>query len=372
MDRSIWHFQRTRFAEQVIANYEWTNTQTLFSPRRTGKTQFVMRDLVPAAESSGLTPVYVDMWANRNEPAESLVQSLRRAHEQFTVPRSRTMRTLKQPVTGVRVLGTGLSLGPVHESNEPDNPLSKIAFWLESLLGVIDGEILLIVDEAQSMATAPDGGDVAAALRSVLQIHDQAVLAFFTGSSQHNLARLLDDASAPFYQFGQRLNLPRMEREFSDFICERFEHAAPHLSLDRTALYDALCALDHMPGPFVEMVKNMLMAGDNEVSAFLAAERAAVDDRVEAMIESRKLSLRELAVAARIAHGLPYSSRAALDYCETIEGTGQRLLGAQVQRCLNKLINAGLVDRGYGHGEVFIATSAFGEYLRRRFKKPAE
>ena len=372
MDRSIWHFHRRVFAERVIANYEWTHTQTLFSPRRTGKTQFVMRDLVPAAEARGLTPVYVDMWANRNETAESLVQSLRRAHEQLTAPQSRTMRTLKQPVTSVRVLGTGVSLGPAHEAGEPDNPLSRIAFWLESLLDAISGEILLIVDEAQSMATAPDGGDAAAALRSVLQIHDQTLLAFFTGSSQHNLARLLDDASAPFYQFGQRLNLPRMEREFSDFIGERFEYAAPHLPLDRAALYEALRALDHMPGPFVEMGKNMLMAGDNEIPTFLAAERAAVDDRVEAMIESRKLSLRELAVAARIAHGLPYSSRAALAYCEAIEGTGQKLRGAQAQRCLNKLTDAGLVDRGYGHGEVFIATSAFAEYLRRRYEKPAE
>lgn len=46
-----WHFPRKDLTENVLTAYETgpSNTLTLFAPRRMGKTEFVLYDLIPAA-----------------------------------------------------------------------------------------------------------------------------------------------------------------------------------------------------------------------------------------------------------------------------------------------------------------------------------
>ena len=50
---------------------------TLFAPRRYGKTEFLLRDLVPEAEISGYRVVYASMWASRTHPLAALNNALK-------------------------------------------------------------------------------------------------------------------------------------------------------------------------------------------------------------------------------------------------------------------------------------------------------
>jgi len=51
MSNSPWHFPRKDFADRVMQSFVsgGSTALTLFAPRRTGKTQFLIHDLAPAA-----------------------------------------------------------------------------------------------------------------------------------------------------------------------------------------------------------------------------------------------------------------------------------------------------------------------------------
>jgi hypothetical protein len=49
---------------------------TLFAPRRQGKTQFVIHELLPGARELGWFAARIDLWRNRDDPALGLVEGL--------------------------------------------------------------------------------------------------------------------------------------------------------------------------------------------------------------------------------------------------------------------------------------------------------
>lgn len=51
-----WHFSRQELASQTLPVLSSGPAQalTLFAPRRTGKTEFLLKDLAPLAEESGI------------------------------------------------------------------------------------------------------------------------------------------------------------------------------------------------------------------------------------------------------------------------------------------------------------------------------
>lgn len=164
----------------------------------------MLKDLIPAAEKAGYAPLFVDMWMHRANAGLALVEALRQAYRQLTVPRSKSMQTLKQPVTSMQVLGMGITLDQLPEPGEPAEDMSRIAYWMARVLDMSNRPILLTIDEAQSMAVEPNGGSVAATLRSLLQQNDDRIRVFFTGSSQHNLSRLGGASAGRWGRYGVR------------------------------------------------------------------------------------------------------------------------------------------------------------------------
>ena len=55
-----WHFGRDELATQTLSLLSSGPAQalTLFAPRRTGKTEFLLKDLAPHAESEGHRVIY--------------------------------------------------------------------------------------------------------------------------------------------------------------------------------------------------------------------------------------------------------------------------------------------------------------------------
>jgi len=367
MERDPWHYPRKSFAQLVINNYQAIRALTLYSPRRTGKTAFVLGDLVPSAIAANLTPIYVDLWSNQQNTARAIISMLRRSYVELTVADTRAGRTLQQPVERIQALGFGVTLGELPEPDEPDDDLSRIEYWFHKVLDASGRPVLLIVDEAQQIALDPQGDAVAGALRSVLQTQAHRLLAFFTGSSQHNLAAMFDDARAPFYQFGQQLRLPALERDFTDHVATCFETIATTLELDRDKLFAAFEALDCRPGPFREMTDGLLVANSDDIDAYLEQQKTDDRQRVELMLENRSLSIRETLVAARVAHGCEYASLRARQYYARYENKVKPLNAGLVDRAVKRLCEANIIDRGRGHGALRIASSALADLLRERF-----
>ncbi|PTB96028.1 hypothetical protein C9993_09970, partial [Marinobacter sp. Z-F4-2] len=61
-----WHFPRRELTDQFLSTFASgvSNTLTLFAPRRMGKTEFILFDLIPEAHEQDYRPIYVSFWDN--------------------------------------------------------------------------------------------------------------------------------------------------------------------------------------------------------------------------------------------------------------------------------------------------------------------
>lgn len=372
MERDPWYFSRREFANQLLASYGAIQTHTLYSPRRTGKTYFIHGDLVPAALAANLVPIYIDLWIHKRDVGVAIVNALRRAHTDITRPATRIGRSLAQPVTRVEAFGFGITLADTPDPAEPADKLSRIGYWFNRVVDATDKRVLLIVDEAQQIALDSDGDAVGAALRSLLQMYAGRVWAFFTGSSQHNLALMFDDAKAPFYEFGQRMGMPKLGPEFVEHLADRFEETARHLSLDRVRLIEIYESLDRRPGPIRDLLTVMLRAGSHDIEPYAETMRADEQARAELLLAQRELTPIELHVLARLACGRPYTSMAARRYYATITGAANPVNAGTVARVVSRMSEAGLIDRVGGRGKPRIALASVREYLTSHYPQDAD
>ena len=81
MASDAWHFPRRDFAARVLALLTAGPAQalTLFGARRTGKTEFLLKDLAVAAEARGHRVIYASFWQASLSPAAVLLHALETA-----------------------------------------------------------------------------------------------------------------------------------------------------------------------------------------------------------------------------------------------------------------------------------------------------
>ena len=66
-----------------------------------------------------------------------------------------------------------------------------------------------------------------ATLRAVLHKRRDDILAVFTGSSQEGLARLMNTAGAPLYQFVRIIDFPFLGDDFLRLLVDHFRKVHP-------------------------------------------------------------------------------------------------------------------------------------------------
>ena len=59
-----WHYARPELAKKYLDLFEigLTSARGLFARRRMGKTEFLKKDFIPAAEKKGYVVVYTNLW----------------------------------------------------------------------------------------------------------------------------------------------------------------------------------------------------------------------------------------------------------------------------------------------------------------------
>jgi len=72
------YYPRPDLVEKVgtVLGSGLTDAVTMFAARRMGKTEFVQRDLAPAAQAWGWHYCYVDLWRRRDDPEHGLIEAI--------------------------------------------------------------------------------------------------------------------------------------------------------------------------------------------------------------------------------------------------------------------------------------------------------
>lgn len=216
-----WHFARPQLAARILGDLydRGVLRQAYFGRRRIGKTEFLNRDLLPAAREKGVYTVYCSMWEIAPQPHLALVHALRRASAD-------SPGLLQRLSVSGGLSGVSLSLAPASDARPQPVTASDLiqvseafADWLQQLRGQ---PALLVLDEIQHLATDTGFSPFATQLRTLLDQAGEQLRVIFTGSSQADLRRLFQDPRAAFYNFTQVVDFPLLGDDFVEHLCQTY------------------------------------------------------------------------------------------------------------------------------------------------------
>jgi hypothetical protein len=335
----------------------------LFAPRRVGKTFFLDHDLAPKAKEAGMLPVYADLWLHKSAPLEAVNHALEEALDDLLVPQTHLGKLARTPVKKIGVLGASVDLG-----DEPQRRLlqESAALRLDALVTRLarqhKGQVLLMLDEVQTLSEAPDGVSLIASLRAVLHKRREDVGAVFTGSSQEGLARLMTTAGAPMYQFAQILDFPFLGDDFLMLLAEHFTKVHPGKTLALDALHDGFQSIGFKPALMRDVVKAMSAEGITDVARgidnYMASDHQVAIWR--ALLNS--VDAFDQGVLVVVAKGQPPLSQATLETLAAIPGAKPTI--SKVRSSIEKLKRNGLLSKTAGG--TTIDDPLFAEFLRKK------
>jgi len=302
-----WHFPRTDLTDKVLAAYDsgLSNTLTLFAPRRMGKTEFVLYDLIPGAAKRGYAPVYVSFWDNKDDPAAALLQAINTALTESSWWERATNKLAGGRVS-LRATAAGAIEGTVEvnkgEPKAPDSDtLATLRTRFRSLLKKHD-RILLCLDEVQHLATKPAFENLIFFLRTLLDENRESIRVMYTGSSRDDLRKLFSKRKAALFQSSSQIDLPELGSAFVNHMRDCYMEA----SKVEFSLHDGLVAfqvLNHVPSQFRSLLEIMILNGYTDIVNTAALERDSQIEDSNYPNTWRSLKSIDQAILNWIAHG---------------------------------------------------------------------
>ena len=335
----------------------------LFAPRRVGKTFFLDHDLAPEAKAARLVPVYADLWLHKSAPLEAVNHALEEALDDLLVPASSIGKVAKTPVKKMGLLGASVDLGDEPQRRTlPQAAALRLDALVTRLARQHKGQVLLMLDEVQALGDAPDGVSMVATLRAVLHKRREEVCAVFTGSSQEGLARLMNTAGAPMYQFAQIIDFPILGDEFLRLLAEHFAKVHAGKKLELGELHDGFRQIGFKPALMRDVVKAMSAEGVTDVKRGVENYMASDHQVAIWLALLNSVDAFEQGVLVAVAKGQPPLSQATLKRLEAIPGAKPTI--SRVRSSIEKLKRSGLLSKN-AVGTT-IDDPLFAEFLLKR------
>lgn len=238
---------------------------TLISPRRLGKTGLIWNVFHHIqSENKDAICLYIDIFPTQNQ--HDLVNMLGAAVFNNALSRGKAFgkKVMKflgalRPVVGVDTM-TGLPNVTLNTDPTQAEMSLKSIF---SLLGNLDKEVFVAIDEFQQITEYPESG-TEALLRSHIQfLHN--VHFIFSGSKKHMMSEMFLSPKRPFYQSTDIMNLLPLEEEtYYEFANGFFEGKGGHL--DREVFHELYATFDGYTW-YIQSVLNRLYENFKKVDA---------------------------------------------------------------------------------------------------------
>jgi hypothetical protein len=228
----------------------------LYSPRRYGKTGLIRHVFEQFAKKRGMRMVFADIYA-ASDAHEFNVILLNAVHEALNPTPKLFLKNAMAWFSALRpvVQFDELSGQPSITLERSDH--RKEAATTREIFRILNEQkhtIFLAIDEFQQVATFPDV-QMDAVIRTELQ-RSPNVHCIFSGSQQHILQDLFNNAAKPFYGSADQVELHRIDRDvYADFACALMKRHKRTLKKD-----DALFCFDWCRGHtyYVQVLFNRL------------------------------------------------------------------------------------------------------------------
>ena len=368
MIRDPWHFERSEFTERILTLLAHGPAQALilFAPRRTGKTEFLLKDLAPLAEDGGHRVIYASFWQAPLSPLAVLLHALETSLRQGSfMDRVRSSATALAPRLKLSAALPGAEVAAeVDLTALEGRPPGELLLHLDDLLERVSRRrkaTILLLDEVQELARIRENTSLVAALRTGLDKRAERLRAVFTGSSREGLAAMFSARQAPFFHFATPIVLPALGEPFVEHVLDTFEKVSQR-TLQRNEMLSAFERLHANPYFFRVLIETMLHDPGLTVGSALdqVRDRLAVDlgyPRIWLALSAIQRAVAQaLARGAKRPFGQPFRRALGVALGEDAPSAGR------VQAALRRLERLGLADTQAG--DWTLADPEFAVWIR--------
>lgn len=344
--------------------------------RRTGKTTFLLNDLIPALEHEGAIVIYVDLWSNTEaNPAVLAHAAIRKTMDELQTAGSNILTRFAR-VSGVDAGAFGFKFGfKLDKVGEPGGV--TLAQALTDLVDQAKTDVVLIVDEVQHAITTEDGNNLLLALKSARDAINPRpgtpghFLFIGTGSHRALVGELTARRNQAFAG-ATSLPFPVLGSEYVAHLFGRLSNdGVPVLPSFQVAV-EAFNTLGNRPEEIIKAIRQLqhIPAGSNPdkyLPVIASTLRSAAADIELAKVE--QLGGLATAIFERVAatdgdaKGV-FSNDAATDYSKAV---GREVRVEEIQPVVNELMAANILMRR-GHG-LYGVTDPFVQDIWRDKKK---
>lgn len=363
--QNTWHYARPELAHKYLQLFEigLVSARGLFARRRMGKTEFLKKDLMPAAISKGYLVVYSNLWDLEIDPATALITEFYKSFEQKGI--NKFLSRFKLSINKIKA--TGKIPGVGEGSLEADITTYKkiTGTLLMEAMQAFDKtkhQMILIIDEAQVLAYS-ENSHFAHALRAALDVRKERIKVIFAGSSESTLRRMFGVSSEPFYNWAP---LEPFELLGKDFVAAMVEHLNT-ISKYPLSLKDALTAfteLKNTPGFFRQYIENYLIYPEvgSEAAIELTKNKIYSDKNFkpqwDALLPTDKVILSIIANDRVDVYGNTAQERLASEL-----GIAEGVKKATIQNSLRRLSNKNIITK-IDHGTYQFEDDAFADWVK--------
>ena len=359
----LWHYPRPLLAKQIMSVFEsgLAHALTLFAPRRMGKTEFLLKDIVPLAQQEGWSIFYFSFLDIQADAAPEFLRALQAFLTQISM-KEKSKTFFKQVAqVGVNIHAAGAGVGAQLQFKETPTPSPDIKTILHALAQ--QDKVLLLLDEVQVLAQKKENARLIAGLRTALDIDKDQVKVIFTGSSQEGLRRMFSEAKAPFFHFGQNLDFPELDQGFTQHMAKRFQTVTGRpLAVD--ALWDLFITMHKVPFFLRSLVERLALHPEHSLEQAYALMRQEMTADQTLTKQWHQCSILEQLILKRILDqptGL--FSEATRQDLQKILGIRELPAIATIQSALRSLENKGLICHPPSRGHYQLEDPLFQEWL---------
>ena len=332
--------------------------------RRTGKTTFLLNDLIPALEEAGALVIYVDLWSDIGASPTALVQdAIRKTLSELETPGSAVLKKLLR-VASAEVEAYGFKFGFDLDKLGTENGVTLAQAFTE-LVDQAKTDVVVIIDEVQQVLSADDG----AAMMLALKAARDAINArpgtpghfLFIGTGSHRaLVKELTTRRNQAFAGATSVDYPVLNGDFVEHVLGRLRHEGMRAVPSVGAAVEVFEKLGSRPEEFLKALRILqaeLPEGSEPDSHFkvIAGTIRATAAELE-LLRLERIGLLAPTIFDRIAAAddgarCVFSADAAAEYSRVL---GREVRLDEVQSIVNEMVEANLIMRR-GHGIYLVA-----------------
>lgn len=362
-----WHFARPDLAAAYLNLFEigLTSARGLFARRRMGKTEFLKKDFIPAAEAHNYIVVYVNLWDLEMDPATALISEFYRVVKPKGF--NKIWSRFKLPINKVRLSGkiSRVAEGAI-EAELKDSARITGTLLMEAMRAFDKTKIqlILVIDEAQVLAYEQNA-HFAHALRAALDIRKDRIKVIFAGSSETTLRRMFGVASEPFYNWAPLEPFELLDSDFVAAMVARVNAISKYpLSLD-----DALFAfkeLKNTPEFFRRYIEHYISNPEQGSDYALNLTKSKVFNDESFKRQWDSLLAADQVILSMLANGVSdLHGKMAMQQLGMELGIGDSINKNTTHNALRRLMDKNIVTK-LEHGIYQFEDEAFADWVKHK------